>query len=134
MLFSHYVGFDPFPCPSLSPRVCSDSESIESMMLTKQLIFCCPLLLLPSVFPSIGVFCSELALHIKRPKYMELHPYVVPDSICLSKLMSIFFLVSWNLYILMMAVLPSALRLTTHSGKSFLGFVCAVLVLYAPIS
>ena len=33
------------------------------------LIFCCPLLLPPSIFPSIRVFSNELALHIRWPKY-----------------------------------------------------------------
>ena len=33
------------------------------------LILCCPLLLLPSIFPSIRVFSNELALHIRWPKY-----------------------------------------------------------------
>ena len=36
------------------------------------LILCCPLLLLPSIFPSIRVFSSELALHIRWPKYWSL--------------------------------------------------------------
>ena len=43
--------------------------SIKSMMPTNHLILCCPLLLLPSVFPSIRVFSNESALHIRRPKY-----------------------------------------------------------------
>ena len=43
--------------------------SIESVMLSNHLILCCPLLLWPSVFPSIGVFSSESALHIRWPKY-----------------------------------------------------------------
>ena len=38
--------------------------SIESVMLSNHLI-CCPLLLLPSIFPSIGVFSHELALRIR---------------------------------------------------------------------
>ena len=42
--------------------------SIESMMPSKCLILCCPLLLLPSVFPSIKILSSELALHIRWPK------------------------------------------------------------------
>ena len=42
--------------------------SIESMMLSNYLILCCPLLLLPSVFPSIKAFSSESALHIRGPK------------------------------------------------------------------
>ena len=57
------------PYPSLSPRICSKLTSIESMMPSNHLIFCCPLLLLPSVFPSIRVFPSESAFHIRWPKY-----------------------------------------------------------------
>ena len=43
--------------------------SIESVMPSNHLILCCPLLLLPSVFPSIRVFSSESALPIRWPKY-----------------------------------------------------------------
>ena len=43
--------------------------SLESVMLSKHLILCHPLLLLPSVFPSIRVFSSESALRIRWPKY-----------------------------------------------------------------
>ena len=43
--------------------------SIESMMPSTHLILCCPLILLPSVLPSIRVFSSKLALHIIWPKY-----------------------------------------------------------------
>ena len=43
--------------------------SIESMMPSTHLILCHPLLLLPSVFPSIRIFSSESALHIRWPKY-----------------------------------------------------------------
>ena len=43
--------------------------SIESVMPFNHLIFCCPLLLLPSIFPSIRVFSNESALCIRRPKY-----------------------------------------------------------------
>ena len=39
------------------------------VMLSSHLILCCPLLLLPSVFPSIRVFSYELVLHIMWPKY-----------------------------------------------------------------
>ena len=42
--------------------------SIESVMPPNHLILCCPLLLLPSVFPSIKVFSNELALRIRWPK------------------------------------------------------------------
>ena len=43
--------------------------SIESVMPSNHLILCCPLLLLPSIFPSIEVFSSESVLHIRWPKY-----------------------------------------------------------------
>ena len=43
--------------------------SIESVMPSNYLILCCPLLLLPSIFPSIGVFSNESVLRIRWPKY-----------------------------------------------------------------
>ena len=43
--------------------------SIESVMPSNHLILCHPLLLLPSIFPSIRVFPSESVLHIRWPKY-----------------------------------------------------------------
>ena len=43
--------------------------TIESVMPSNHLIFCCPLFLLPSIFPSISVFSNESALCIRWPKY-----------------------------------------------------------------
>ena len=43
--------------------------SIESVIPSNHLIFCHPLHFLPSIFPSIRIFSSELTLHIKWPKY-----------------------------------------------------------------
>ena len=43
--------------------------SIVLVMLSNHLIPCCPLFFLPSIFPSIRIFFSELALHIRWPKY-----------------------------------------------------------------
>ena len=45
--------------------------SIESMMPSNHLILCCPLLLLPSIFPSIWVFSNVSALHVRWPKYQS---------------------------------------------------------------
>ena len=45
--------------------------SIESVMPSNRLIFCCPLLLLPSIFASIRVFSNESAFHIRWPKYLS---------------------------------------------------------------
>ena len=47
-------------------------RSIESVMPSNHLILCCPLLLLPSIFPSIRVFSSESVLPISWPKYWSL--------------------------------------------------------------
>ena len=44
-------------------------RSIESVMLSHHLILCCPLLLPPSILPSIKVFYNGLALCIRWPKY-----------------------------------------------------------------
>ena len=43
--------------------------SIESVMPSNHLILCCPLLLLPPIFPSVRVFSNESALRIRWPKY-----------------------------------------------------------------
>ena len=43
--------------------------STELMTLSNHLILCCPLLLLPSIFPSIRVFFNESALQFRRPNY-----------------------------------------------------------------
>ena len=43
--------------------------SIELVMPSNHLILCCPLLLPPSIFPSIRVFSKESVLHIRWPKY-----------------------------------------------------------------
>ena len=59
------------PFPSLSPGLCSNSCPL-SLMPSNYLILCCPLLLLPSVFPSIRVFSSESALPIRWPKYCSI--------------------------------------------------------------
>ena len=46
--------------------------SIESVMPSHHLILCCPLLLLPSIFPSIRVFFNESALHIRRHTQVQM--------------------------------------------------------------
>ena len=54
--------------------------SIESVMPSNHLILCYPLLLLPSIFPSIRVFSNESALHIKWPKYWSFSFNISPSS------------------------------------------------------
>ena len=56
------------------------SMSIESVMPSNHFILCRPLLLLPSIFPSIRVFSSESALHIRWPKYSSFSFNISPSS------------------------------------------------------
>ena len=52
----------------------------ESVMPSNHLILCCPLLLLPSIFPSIRVFSNESALHIRCPKYWSFSFSISPSN------------------------------------------------------
>ena len=54
--------------------------SIESVMSSNHLILCHPLLLLPSIFPSIRVFSSKPVLHIKWPKYWSFSFSISPSN------------------------------------------------------
>ena len=54
--------------------------SIELVMLSNHLIFCCSLLLLPSTFPSIRVFSNESALCIRWPKYWSFSFSISPSN------------------------------------------------------
>ena len=54
--------------------------SIESMMPSNHLILCCPLLFLPSIFPSIRVFSKESALLIRWPKYWSFSFSISPSN------------------------------------------------------
>ena len=53
---------------------------IELVMHSNHLIFYCPLLLLPSIFPSIRVFSSESILHIRWPKYWSFSFSISPSN------------------------------------------------------
>ena len=54
--------------------------SIESVMLSKHLILCYPLFLLPSIFPSIKVFSNESVLHIRWPKHWSFSFSISPSN------------------------------------------------------
>ena len=53
---------------------------IESMMPSNHLILCLPLLLLPSIFPSIRVFSNVSVLHIRWPKYWSFNFSIIPPN------------------------------------------------------
>ena len=79
-----------FATPSITARQASlfitNSQSlpklmsIVSVMPSRNLIFCCPLLLLPSIFPSIRIFSNESALHIRWPKYWSFSFNISPSN------------------------------------------------------
>ena len=76
----HGLQHPRLPCPSPTPRSCSNSYAFESVMPSNHLILCRPLLFLPSVFPSIRVFSNESALHIKYSKYRSFSFSFSPSS------------------------------------------------------
>ena len=78
-------------------------------MLSNHLILCCPLLLLPSIFPSIRVFYSESTLHIRWPKYWR---FSFSSSNEYSEL--IYFRIAW-FYLLTVHVLSEISTMTCLS-------------------
>ena len=83
---SHARLCDPMNCSTAGLPVhhqlpeFTQTMSIESVMPSNHLTLCLPLLLLPSIFPSIRVFLSELALRIKWPKYWSFSFSISPSS------------------------------------------------------
>ena len=77
---------DPMDCsvqvslPLISSWSLLKVMSIELLMASNHLILCCPLLFLPSVFPSIRVFTNELALHIRWPEYWKFSFSICPSN------------------------------------------------------
>ena len=74
---------NPMDCGTLSfiiSHTLLKLMSIKSMMPSNSLILCHPLLLLPSIFPTIRVFSKELALHIGWPKYWRFSFSISPST------------------------------------------------------
>ena len=91
--------------------------SIESLIPSNHLILCRPLLLLPCIFPSIRVFSSELALHIRWPKWWSFSFSISPSNEY-SELIS--FRINWFDLLAVQGILRSLLQY--HSSKaSFFG-------------
>ena len=74
--------WDPMNCQAPLSLTISQSlpKFIASVMPSSHLILCHPLLLLPSIFPSIKVFSNELAVHIRWSKYRSFSFSVVPPK------------------------------------------------------
>ena len=76
-LWPHGLQHARLPCPSLSLRACSNSCPSSWWC---HLILCRPLLLLPSVLPSIRVFSNESVLRIRWPKYWSFSFTISPSN------------------------------------------------------
>ena len=72
---AHQASMSITNCQSLPKPM-----SIDSVMPSSHLILCCPLLLPPSIFPSIRVFSNESALHIRWPKYWSFSFNISPSN------------------------------------------------------
>ena len=96
-------------------------------MPSNHLIFCCPHLLLPSIFPSIGVFSNESALRIRWPEYWRFNfSFSISPSNEYPGLIS--FRVDW---FDLLAVQGSLKSLLQHQLKSINSWV--LIFLYGPI-
>ena len=100
-------------CPSPTPGVYPNSCPFESVMPSNHLILCYPLLLLPSIFPSIRVFSNESALRIRWPKYWSFSFNISPSNEH-SELIS--FRIDWLYLLAVQGTLKSLLQ--HHSSKS----------------
>ena len=76
-LWPHGLQHARLSCPSPAPRACSNSYPL---IPSNHFVFCHPLLLLPSIFPSIRVFSNDSALHIRWPKYWSFSFSTSPSS------------------------------------------------------
>ena len=86
---------------------------IESVMPSKNFILCSPLLLRPSIFPSIRLFSSELTLRIRWPKYQSFSFNISPSN---KHLGLISFGMGWLDLLAVQGILKSLLQ--HHSSKA----------------
>ena len=87
--------------------------SIESVMPSNRLILCRPLLLLPSIFPSIRIFSNESTLHIRWPRYWSFSFSISPSNEY-SGLIS--FRMDWLFHLVVQGIPRSLLQ--HHSSKA----------------
>ena len=93
--------------------------SIESVMPSSHLILCRPLLLLPSIFPSIRVFSNESALRMRWPKYWSFSFSIIPSKEYPGQ---ISFRMDWLDLLAVQGILKSLLQ--HHSSKASI-FQCS---------
>ena len=100
-------------CPSPTPGVYSNLRSSCRWCHPNHLNLCCPLLLLPSIFPSIRVFSNESVLHISWPKYWSFCFSISPSNEYSGL---IFFRMDWLELLAVQGTLKSLLQ--HHSSKA----------------
>ena len=88
-------------------------RSIESVMPSIHLTFCCPLLLPPSIFPSIRVFSNESTVRMRWPKYWSFSFSISPSN---EHLGLISFRMDWSDLLAVQGTLKSLLQ--HHSSKA----------------
>ena len=112
-LQTHGLQDARLPCTSPTPGACSNSSplAIELVMPSNHLILCRPLLLLPSILPSIKVFSNEPVFHIRWPKYWS---FSISPSSAYSGLIS--FRMDWLILLVVQGTLKSLLQ--HHSSKA----------------
>ena len=99
--------------------------SIELVMPSNYLIFCSPLLLLPSIFPRIRVFSNESVLLIRWPKYWNLSFSISPSNECLGL---ISFRIDWFDLLAVQRTLKSLLQ--HHSSNASVFWCSAFLMVH----
>ena len=77
-LWPHGLQHTRLPYPSPTPRV-AQTRAHQVSDAFPHLILCCPLLLLPSLFPIIRVFSNESVLQIRLPKYQSFSINISPS-------------------------------------------------------
>ena len=97
----------------INPQSLLKLMSIELVMSSNHLILCCPLLLLPSIFPSIRVFSNELVLRIRWPKYWSFSFSIRSSNEYLGL---IFFMIDWLDLLVVQGTLKNILQ--HHSSKA----------------
>ena len=128
LLFSHYVVSNSATAGTAARQASlsiTNSQSllklmsIESVVPSNHLILCHPLLLLPSIFPSIRVFFNESAFHIRWPKYWSFS--ISPSNEC-SGLIS--FRIDWFDLLAVQGTLKSPIVKDSSQSTNDLGFHC----------
>ena len=108
---AHQASLSITKCQSLLKLM-----SVESVMPSNYLIFCCPFLLLPSIFPNIRVFSTESVLCIRWPKYWSFNFSISPSNEY-SELIS--FMIDWFDLLAVQGTLKSLLHTTVQKHQFF---------------